>query len=205
MDGGYDSGYKACPCFWGIDPGKLVRQLATIIPRLKGLSVLDAGCGEGKNAAFFAKHDALVTAIDISELAISHAKTLWPAYPKIGWHVRDIADWTVAGDAYDIVIAYGLFHCLRSHREIKETITRLQSATKQGGFHAVVALNSRFQDLRAHPELNPCLIAHSGYIDLYSDWAILSEEDANLTETHPHNGIQHTHALTRILARKLGT
>lgn len=202
MDGGYDSGYKACPCFWGKDPGKLVRQLAIVLPTLEGLAVLDAGCGEGKNAEFFASHGAIVTALDISELAISHAKTLWASSLNIKWYIRDIADWVMVGDAYHIVVAYGLLHCLRSRQEIADIVVRLQRATKPGGFQAVVALNGRLQDLRAHPELNPCLISHSEYLDLYRGWDILSEEDVNLTETHPHNQIRHTHALTRILVRK---
>ena len=54
IDGGYDSGYRACPCFWGSDPGSLVSRLATIVPSFTGLQVLDAGCGEGKNAIFLA-------------------------------------------------------------------------------------------------------------------------------------------------------
>jgi predicted nicotinamide N-methyase len=54
IDGGYDDGYSACPCFWGSSPGSLVRALLDNNPLLAGRAVLDLGCGEGKNANAFA-------------------------------------------------------------------------------------------------------------------------------------------------------
>jgi hypothetical protein len=69
MSGGYDDGYRRCPCFWGKTPGKLVSALADIVPSFHGLRILDAGCGEGKNAVFFAQRGAFVRAIDVSALA----------------------------------------------------------------------------------------------------------------------------------------
>ena len=58
MNGGYDAGYLACSCFWGVEPGKLMQQLAAHIPDFTDFNVLDAGCGEGKNAAFAATRGA---------------------------------------------------------------------------------------------------------------------------------------------------
>ena len=50
LDGGYDVGYRAVTGFWGTAPSSLVvRYLAT--HDVAGLKVLDAGAGEGKNAA----------------------------------------------------------------------------------------------------------------------------------------------------------
>jgi tellurite methyltransferase len=202
MDGGYDSGYKMCPCFWGRDPGKLVRHLANIVPNFNGLRILDAGCGEGKNAAFLATCGGIVRAIDISEIAISHAKNLWSNSLAIDWKVADVSNFEFGENEYDVVVAYGLFHCVRDSQNILSVVRALQRATKPSGFHAIAALNSRSQDLRAHPELNPCLLDHKDYIGLYKNWDLIIEEDANLSETHPHNQILHTHSLTRILARK---
>jgi tellurite methyltransferase len=203
MNGGYDSGYKSCPCFWGRDPGKLVRHLANIIPNVNGLRVLDAGCGEGKNAAFLAACGGIVSAFDISEIAISHANNLWSRSLAIDWKVADISNFKFGENEYDIIVAYGLFHCLRDPQVVRGIVRLLQRATKPSGYHAIAVLNSRSQDLRAHPELNPCLLDHKDYIGLYQDWVLIIAEDVDLTETHPHNQIQHTHSLTRLLARKV--
>ncbi len=61
-NGGYEPGYQSCDCFWGSELASLVKTLALELGDFKGLKVLDAGCGEGKNAAFLAERGASVTA-----------------------------------------------------------------------------------------------------------------------------------------------
>jgi SAM-dependent methyltransferase len=204
MSGGYDEGYKACPCFWGREPGSLVKWFASVCPSVDGFRVLDAGCGEGKNAVYFARAGAQVRAIDISEAAIANARHAWPAVDNIRWEVADIATAELADRWYDIVVAYGLLHCLPDEGVIRGVVERLQRATKVGGFNIVCAFNDRSQDLRAHPNFRPCLADHQFYIDLYSDWRILSCSDSDLVESHPHNELVHTHSLTRLVAKREG-
>src|SRR6266487_6781762 len=45
-----------------------------MLPNVDGLSGLDIGCGEGYNTRLLAKSGARMTAIDIAEVFISHAK-----------------------------------------------------------------------------------------------------------------------------------
>ena len=47
-----------------------------MLPDVDGLSGLDIGCGEGHNTRLLAKRGARVTAIDISEVFIEHARAL---------------------------------------------------------------------------------------------------------------------------------
>jgi tellurite methyltransferase len=201
MNGGYDSGYLACPCFWGRSPGSLVRLLEEYVADFHGLRVLDIGCGEGKNAAFLSQRGARVRAIDISEAAIKNGKTAFGIGIGIEWTQADIRDMELPRE-YDIVIAYGLLHCLPSEADIANTTRKLQNATLPRGYNMLCALNARRQDMSAHPDLNPTLLAHQTFLGFYGGWDILHGSDTNLTETHPHNYIEHTHSLTRILARK---
>jgi tellurite methyltransferase len=62
--GGYDDGYRACACFWGQRPGSLVPRLLEHIPDPAGVTVLDAACGEGKNAIYLARLVSLLTKLD---------------------------------------------------------------------------------------------------------------------------------------------
>ena len=71
LNGGYDEGYKACPCFWGDKPASLVAELMATHDVADWI-VLDLGCGEGKNAAALARAGARVTAIDCSEVAVEN-------------------------------------------------------------------------------------------------------------------------------------
>src|SRR5690242_3361911 len=87
-EGGYDEGYRACPCFWGTTPGSLVLELAETVP-LAGSSVLDLGCGEGKNAAWLAERGCSVRAVDVSQLAIANARQAFRG-ADVDWVVDDV-------------------------------------------------------------------------------------------------------------------
>lgn len=207
IDGGYDSGYRVCPCFWGSDPGSLVARLAEIIPCFKGLQVLDAGCGEGKNALFLAGKGAVVRAYDISQLAIQHAEDLKSGYQgeNVSFHAQDIRTIDLGMGSFDVVIAYGLMHCLPDEGEIRSLNALLQNATKEGGYLILCAFNDRFQDLSAHPGFNPTLLPHAAYLGMFAGWETMEASDKDLHETHPNNNIPHTHSMTRLIARKLGS
>jgi tellurite methyltransferase len=202
LHNGYEAGYLACPCFWGKEPSRLVRQLVENLGGVSGLSVLDAGCGEGKNAAFLATRGASVLAVDISAKAIANGKATWPNHPLISWSIGDVRIMDLAPEAYDIVVGYGLFHCLASSAEVCELIEQLQCATQPGGYHTICCFNAREQKLIGHPGFSPLLLEHAWLVDRYGNWEIQHESDENLEESHPNNNIAHSHSLTRILARK---
>jgi SAM-dependent methyltransferase len=201
MNGGYDAGYKACPCFWGREPGSLVRKLEALIGDFTKLEVLDVGCGEGKNASFLTTKGARVRAVDVSRYAIENGKKTFGTPPGLSWEVGDVRTVELEVFTYDIVVAYGLLHCLASEAEVLGTIKRLKSATKLGGFNIVCCFNDRYQDLSAHPGLTPTLLTHSGIVDAYRDWEIIVSTDSDLVEAHPDNEISHRHSLTRLIAR----
>lgn len=101
MDRAYDAGYRACPCFWGREPGSLVAQALTKYD-FNGKRVLDLGCGEGKNAAAAARAGARVTAIDCSELAITNGRKAFPEF-DIEWQIGDVEALRWPSRSYDIV------------------------------------------------------------------------------------------------------
>jgi len=204
MGGGYDDGYRACQCFWGSEPGSYVRLLCDHVPSLAGMKVLDAGCGEGKNAAFLASRGAAVEAIDVSELAIQNGQRVWKDRSRVLWRCEDIRQVQLPSQCYDVVVAYGILHCLPSTADLRAVLARLQEATRPSGYNVICAFNDRYQELSAHPGFAPSMLSHAGYLSCYSaSWEVLAESDANLSERHPHNNVRHTHSMTRILARKV--
>lgn len=199
--GGYEEGYERSSCLWGGEPGSLVRRLAATT-QLAGSAVLDLGAGEGKNAHFLASQGAKVTAVELSEAAISNGRKRFGESPNVTWIHSDVGGFAVQDASFNIVVCYGLLHCLSSSGEIASEVERYQRGTTVGGWHVVCAFNSRFQDLSAHPGFNPTLLSHEDYLDLYLDWEVIFTSDQDLHEVHPHNGIAHTHSMTRILARR---
>ncbi len=165
INGGYDNGYRSCDCFWGNEPSSLVKALTPHIHEFSGLRVLDAGCGEGKNAAFLSKQGAVVTAVDLSAIAISHAKRDWKTLAGVDWVQADIRTFDLGAQPHDVVIAYlSVPYCFESPVEIAELHSSLSRVTRPGGYHAVCCFNSRKQELdAAHPGFRPCLVEHGFY------------------------------------------
>ena len=201
ISGGYDDGYRSCPCFWGRVPGSIVQRLFDLLPQGQPVTVLDAGCGEGKNAAAFAERGHEVMALDCSAPAIANGRRAFP-HKGITWENADIASFLQQDAKYDVVLAYGLLHCLPDRSAIVQVMSSLMSATKRGGYFVLCSMNDRSQDLSAHPGFSPTLLPHDFYTGKLAEWLIVEASDRDLYETHPHNDIPHSHSLTRILARK---
>jgi SAM-dependent methyltransferase len=201
--GGYQDGYRACPCFWGTEPAESVQELADLLSELPAPRVLDVGCGEGKNAFYLASQGIKVDAFDISELAISNAINAWSEVAGLRWHVADLATYPLLENSYNAIIATGSLHCLISKNSVEKAIARIKLATAPGGYNVISVFNDRAQDLSGHSgDFDPVLLPHSYYTSIYSDWTLLHALDTDLHDFHAHIRKRHFHSITRILARK---
>jgi tellurite methyltransferase len=200
-EGGYDEGYRAVPCFWGTAPGSLVAEYLRRYPIGSSAHVLDLGCGEGKNAAAFTEAGYSVDAVDCSALALANGRKKFCRL-DIRWIQADARQVRLPTQEYDVVISYGLFHCLQTLEEISLLMEKTKNATKKGGHHLVCVFNDRSQDLAGHPGFAPTLAPHEWYVRKYAGWEIISATDTILKERHPHNNILHHHSLTRLFARR---
>jgi 2-polyprenyl-3-methyl-5-hydroxy-6-metoxy-1,4-benzoquinol methylase len=198
--GGYDQGYAAVPCFWGTSPGSLVATfLASHNPR--NLRVLDVGAGEGKNAAAFARLGATVDAIECSSNAIENGRSTFSDV-KINWIERDVMSYEYPSDFYDVVVCYGLIHCLQSEQEATRILSSTQASLKRDGAYILASFNDGGHDLSAHPGFKPLLMSHAWFLDAFQNLQIVVATDALLCETHPHNGIPHFHSMSRLMAKR---
>jgi tellurite methyltransferase len=203
MTGGYDNGYSTCPCFWGRKPGSLVRAFANLVP-VAGKTILDLGCGEGKNAVFLADAGGLVVAVDCSEVALRNARNAWPRKIGVDWVLGDATTISLEG-VFDVVVSYGFLHCLAGEPMVRAAIKYTQELTAVCGYNIICTFNDRAHpDLAlAHSAFSPCLLSHAYFCDAYDGWELTNLTDSDLSEVHPHNGVRHSHSLTRFIARKL--
>lgn len=198
--GGYDDGYEAVTGFWGTAPGSLVKEFLTS-NNAAGLRVLDIGAGEGKNAAAFARAGAIVEAVECSESAIRNGRKLFPSDP-ISWFHCDVLEMEYPKESIDVIVSYGLTHCLPSETSARKLVAELQAALVSGGTFILVSFNSGSHDLSAHPGFRPLLLDHTWFVERFDGWHFESLSDSILFETHPHNNIPHHHSLTRLTAKK---
>jgi SAM-dependent methyltransferase len=103
-----------------------------LLPDVRGLLGLDIGCGEGHNTRLLAGRGARVTAIDISEVFIRHAKGSEEGESRgIDYRVASAVDLPFADFAFDFAVAF------MSFMDIPETDRVLAEAyrvLKPGGF-----------------------------------------------------------------------
>jgi tellurite methyltransferase len=201
VNGGYEDGYSRCQCFWGRSAGSLVQRFISDTPSIKGRRALDLGCGEGKNAYALACSGASVVAVDCSKLAIANGQRAFTDVP-INWVLSDAETYLSDCNPFDVIVMYGLLHCLPSFEAITSIINLALQKTRTFGYHIVATFNNGPHDLSAHPGLVPTLAPHSFYLNRYAAQEIISASNTVIQETHPHNGIPHFHSLTRLTVRK---
>lgn len=200
MDGGYDDGYSTVVGFWGKDPSSLVSSYLAN-NSVNGLRAIDVGAGEGKNAAALAYGGAYVDAIECSPIAIRNGKILFPT-ARINWIQQDACGYVYPQEYYDLVVCYGLIHCLGTARRAHELLLSLKRAVKRSGAIILASFNDGSHDLSAHPGFTPLLLPHDWYLSQFTGWRVSNCSSSILMEAHPHNLIPHHHSLTRLIAEK---
>jgi SAM-dependent methyltransferase len=102
------------------------------LPDVAGLSGFDIGCGEGHNTRLLADRGARMTAVDISERFIAHARQAEAVDPKrIDYRVASAVDLPFAEATFDFATAF------MSFMDVPETDRVLSEAyrvLKPGGF-----------------------------------------------------------------------
>jgi cyclopropane fatty-acyl-phospholipid synthase-like methyltransferase len=114
------------------DIGRPQRAFLAVADRITG-SVLDAGCGTGDNALFFASRGHKVTGIDFIEEAINRAKRKAAERSLVAtFLVMDALALKDLPEVFDSVIDSGLFHVF-SDEDRKRYVGGLVSVLKPGG------------------------------------------------------------------------
>lgn len=132
----YDRRYDREEYYWGLMPNRICYEIMKILPPVRPYRVLDMGCGEGKDAVFFAKCGYAVTAFDLSEQGIEKAKRL-AEYNKteVQFFKADLFDYRPDRE-YDIIFSSGVLHFVPQAVR-KELCDSLKAHTSDLGINAL--------------------------------------------------------------------
>ena len=72
----YEDRYRAGGYYWGLEPNRMCYAVMALRPPVRPLRLLDVGCGEGKDAVFFAQNGYQVTGFDAAEAGLEKARAL---------------------------------------------------------------------------------------------------------------------------------
>ena len=202
----YDRRYGTKEYYWGLMPNTICYDIMKILPPIKPYRVLDLGCGEGKDAVFFAKCGYDVTAFDVSEQGIEKAKRLAEYNDvQVNFFKADIFDYCPDRE-YDIIFCSGVLHFI-SPTERKGLCGRLKQHTAENGINALnLFVNKPFiacpPDSTSDEKKNPWYWGCSGELfGYYYDWLFhCCREDIFDCES---GGIPHKHCMDTLIAQKM--
>lgn len=203
----YDERYRN-PDYWGDEPSAIARRLLEFVPALKEtfpgqrLHVLDVGCGDGRDALYYAHHEIEVTGIDSSSTGLARLRE------KAGQADLQESVHTLLGDLatyqpefqYHAVVSSGAFHYVPS-RDRCEVFECYKAAVPRGGLFALtVIVHKPFIPPAPDAEKDSTLFRSGEVATYFWDWEILwfIEEIKECRSS----GVPHEHAFNRIIARK---
>jgi SAM-dependent methyltransferase len=199
--GAYDTLYRALGVVWPKRPGRMVRRASEMCPPAHAL---DAGCGDGKDAMHLASQGWDVSAFDVSKLALAGLRARQAAMRSVrSLNVLhgDAAELEWPSASFQLVVAYGLYHCLDDDR-LRRAHAYLDAALAPGGLFAFAAFNNDLPLPNDHGTVGIVLRPRLHIIELLVGWKVESLEFGTIAESHlPVIGC-HEHALTWGLFRK---
>ncbi len=197
----YEKSYQKDEYFWGVNPSKMCLKILELAPPIKSLSLLDIGCGEGKDAVFFARLGYKVSAFDISEAGLEKAKRLAEnANVNIDIFKADMCDFRLE-KKYDILYSSGTLHYIKPELRA-DVINNYKDFTVDNGINAFQTFVEKPFIEQIDKNNHHRFHWKSGELfTFYHDWLI--EECSEYIFDCNSSGAQHKHASNKIFARKI--
>ena len=105
-------------------------SVRSLLPDLKGCTILDLGCGYGWHEKYFIEHGAKrVDAIDISRKMLEKAKEM-NSNEKVSYALCDIESYEADYDSYDMVFSSLAMHYIKDYGNL---IKKIHRWLKKGG------------------------------------------------------------------------
>jgi 2-polyprenyl-3-methyl-5-hydroxy-6-metoxy-1,4-benzoquinol methylase len=126
----YHDQFMSNPAWRGRAADDLCARLNRPREWLRGLRVLDCGCGPGRHAWTFASLGASVTAFDTSPTAVAAARRETMEFANVAVEQHNILDPLPYHQEFDVVWCYGVVHCTG---DTYRALSNIAAAAKPGG------------------------------------------------------------------------
>ena len=101
------------------------------------MSILDAGCGDGRNLIYFLSHNFDVFAVDSNPGSIQNvrllASRLAPDLPSQNFLVADVAELPLPNEKFDLVISSAVLHFANDEQHFDRMLEEMWRVLKAGG------------------------------------------------------------------------
>ena len=162
------------------------------------------GCGDGKNLLYLERRGWTVDAVDVSELEIKGliSRLRYAQHSRRGRiFCEDVLDSEFEEEAYDLVIVYGLYHCI-NQQKLEFVHRKVINALKGGGLLAFASFNDTLMIPPNH-HTGPIYLRPVEHIfSILRSWNVVAKEIGVVRETHLPLVGEHIHGLTWALFEK---
>src|SRR5205085_3542172 len=101
------------------------------------MSILDAGCGDGRNLVYFLRHNFEAFAVDANPQSIQQvhllAARLVPNLPLQNFSVADVAEMPFPNQKFDLVISSAVLHFAHDEQHFDGMLDEMWRVLKPGG------------------------------------------------------------------------
>ena len=196
----YHTLYQVEDYYFGTEPTPFCYQILEKYPPTTHLRLLEIGCGEGRDAVFFARNGYDVTAFDIVPDGIRKTEQLAALHKvPISAFCADMLKFSPK-EQYDVVYGSRILHYLppQNYKSFFETYKK---CTKPGGINAFMALVDKPFMENAPDNDEAGLLMKSGELfTYYYDWEFLVFEEKYIDCNS--SGIPHKHCVNLMIAKK---
>jgi tellurite methyltransferase len=197
----YDERYARPGLYWGSRPTGLARdlvRLARSLPR-PPRTLVDLGCGEGRDSIYFARQGYRVTGVDISSVGVRKAER---RASRLGVNARflvgDLRTYRL-GHRVDVVFCSGALNNL-PRRMRAARFEHFKAHTALGGINALNADVAKpyIPAQTTNPFATP--FRSGELLGYYGDWRILDSGQVEFVSTA--SGVPHRKAMDVVIAQK---
>jgi len=195
----FEDDYCKNDYFWGVVPSNMCLKVFELLPPERQIKILDIGCGEGKDAVFFARCGYDVSAFDISEAGLEKTKRL---ADKANVNVRafraNLWDYRLE-EKYDVLYSSGVLHYIKPEL-CDEIMSNYKANVNDKGIVAFhVFVKKPFIACPPEKEKHSFLWKSGQLFTYFHDWYI--ENCTEYVFDCNSGGIPHRHAANRLFAR----
>ena len=135
----YDRLYNGEEYYWGVDPTPFCYSILPHLPTGRRPRLLEIGCGEGRDAVFFARCGCDVSAYDISSAGKRKTERLAArAFVNVHAFCADMIPF-VPRETYDVVYASRALHYVPKEMR-RSFFSNYKACTLPGGIHAFLVI-----------------------------------------------------------------
>lgn len=200
MENAYNRRYSHDIYYWGTKPSPICFRVLELLPPGRRLRLLDIGCGEGRNAVFFARNGYHVTAFDSSPQGVEKTGRL-AAEAGVPLEVfeGDINAYRLS-EPFDVVFSVGVLQYIPEELR-QDILCNYREFTTPGGLNVFsVFVTKPFVPKAPDAEATSHKWISGEILTYYHDWKteMFVEEVFNCMSS----GVPHQHAVNRIVARR---